>query len=144
MADYLKLLFSNAFLFFAGYGSMSDWTALDPAIVSFRQFPSFLSGPQQQQHQQSQQQQHNNGDMFMPHLNQQQQQQQLGGQGLFENKLKNLDFSNRNGGFGGGPHGINLQNSIINQQQQQQQNSPVQVNANVQGMLEYLKQFHLS
>lgn len=103
----------------------------DPAIVSttMRQFPS--------QHQQQSQ-----ADMFMPHLNQQQTlQQQLGqGQGLFENKLKNIDFSNRSGMLGGygGPHGMNLQNSIINQQQQ---NSPAQVNSNVQGMLEYLR-FH--
>lgn len=106
----------------------------DPAIVSMRQFPS-----QQQQPQQS----HAGLDMFMPtHLNQQQnqqQQQQLGGQGLFENKLKNIDFPNRSGMLGyGAPHGMNLQNSIINQQQQ---NSPAQVNSNVQGMLEYLR-FH--
>lgn len=110
----------------------------DPAIVSMRQFPS-----QQQQPQQS------HADIFMPHLNQQQQQQQnlqqqLGGQGLFESKLKNIDFSNRSGGMlgggggYGGQHGMNLQNSIINQQQQ---NSPAQVNSNVQGMLEYLR-FH--
>lgn len=108
----------------------------DPAIVSMRQFPS-----QQQQPQQS------HADMFMPtHLNQQQNQQQqqnlqqqLGGQGLFENKLKNIDFPNRSGMLGyGAPHGMNLQNSIINQQQQ---NSPAQVNSNVQGMLEYLR-FH--
>ncbi len=120
-----------------GYGS-ADWTMFDPAIVSMRQFPS-----QQQQQQQQQQQSH--ADIFMPHLNQQQQQQQnlqqqLGGQGLFENKLKNIDFSNRSGMLGGygAPHGMNLQNSIINQQQQ---NSPAQVNSNVQGMLEYLR-FH--
>lgn len=129
---------------------MPDWTSLDPAIVSFRQFPSFLSGQPQQQ-QMSQQSQHNNtADMFMPHLNQQQshniQQQQLGGQGHFENSFKNLDFSNRNNmqqhqqqGFGGQHAGLNLQNSIINQQQQ---NSPAQVNASVQGMLEYLKNHH--
>lgn len=115
-------------IFTIGYGS-ADWTMFDPAIVSMRQFPS-----QQQSH----------ADMFMPqHLNQQQNlQQQLGGQGLFDNKLKNLDFSNRSGsmlGGYGGPHGMNLQNSIINQQQQQQQNSPAQVNSNVQGMLEYLR-----
>lgn len=107
----------------------------DPAIVSMRQFPS-------------QQPQQSHADIFMPHLNQQQNQQQqqqqqqtlqqqLGGQGLFENKLKNIDFPNRSGGMlGYGGHGMNLQNSIINQQQQ---NSPAQVNSNVQGMLEYLR-----
>lgn len=120
---------------------MSDWTALDPAIVSFRQFPSFISGPTAQ----NQQQQHSI-DIYMPHSNPQQQpqpniQQQISGQGFFENKLRNIDLSNRNGlqQSAYGPHGMNLQNSI---NQQQQQNSPVQVNANVQGMLEYLKNHH--
>lgn len=84
-----------------GFGSMTDWTTLDPAIVSYRQFPSFMSGPPMQSQQQpQQQQQHNAADMFMPQLNQQ------------------------NQGFGN-HHGINLQNSIMNQQQQ---NSPAQVN----------------
>lgn len=114
---------------------MSDWTALDPAIVSFRQFPSFMPGPPPSQQSQS--------DMFMPpppHMTQQQQ-PPINSQGLFDSgKLKSNEYSNRNNvmqsGYGG-PHGINLQNSIINQQQQP--NSPAQVNSNVQGMLEYLK-----
>lgn len=62
----------NNFIFSLGFGSLSsDWTTLDPAIVSFRQFPSFL--PQQQQQQQQQPPQHSAADMFMPQLNQQQQ-----------------------------------------------------------------------
>lgn len=129
-----------AFVFFFGIvgygGSMPDWTALDPAIVSFRQFPTFMSGPPPTPQSQS--------DMFMPppHLNpQQQQQQQMNGQSLFDNnKLKSNDYSNRSNvmqsGYGG-PHGMNLQSSIINQQQQS--NSPAQVNTSVQGMLEFLK-----
>lgn len=48
---------------FPGYGNMNDWTSMDPAIVSYRQYPSYLqngpAGPpppndmflQQQQHQ---------------------------------------------------------------------------------------------
>lgn len=114
---------------------MSDWTALDPAIVSFRQFPTFMSGPPSHPSQQSQ------SDMFMPPPHMNQQQQQMNGPGLFDNsKLKANEFSNRSNvmqsGYGG-PHGLNLQNSIINQQQQP--NSPAQVNANVQGMLEFFK-----
>lgn len=111
-----------------GYGSMTDWTALDPAIVSFRQFPSFMSGGQQQppphpQQQQNLSQSHNNSaalDMFMPHH------QQLP-QGMFDNsntKMKSgIDYSGRSnsGAFGAGPHGLSLNNSIMNQQQQQQQ-----------------------
>lgn len=110
---------------------MSDWTALDPAIVSFRQFPAFMSGPPPPSQQQTQ------SDMFMPppHLNQQ---SQMNGQSLFDsNKLKSNDYSNRMQSGYGGPHGINLQNSIINQQQP---NSPAQVNANVQGMFELWRQ----
>lgn len=136
-----------------GYGgSMSDWTALDPAIVSFRQFPS-VSGECGRSHLQQDilvqcqpyghdrppppsQQQQTQSDMFMPppHLNQLQ--SQMNGQSLFDSSKLKSDYSNRMQSGYGGPHGINLQNSIINQQQP---NSPAQVNANVQGMLEFLK-----
>lgn len=85
---------------------------MDPAIVSFRPYQSFMSGPPQQQ-QQSQ------NDIFMPHIAQQQQ-QQINGQ--FDNsKLKSNEFSNRNNlmqSSYGGPHGLNLQNGIMGQQQQ--------------------------
>ncbi|XP_059618238.1 uncharacterized protein DDB_G0283357 [Phlebotomus argentipes] len=87
----------------SNYGSMtSDWTSLDPAIVSFRQYPTLLPGPTLQQ-QQPQSQAPQTSDMFMS-----QQQQQQTGPGLTH-------------------HGINLQSSIMNQQQPQQQNSPAQV-----------------
>lgn len=60
-----------------GFGNLnSDWTTLDPAIVSYRQFPTFLQGPppqQQPQQQQQSQPQHNAADMFLPQLNQQNQ-----------------------------------------------------------------------
>lgn len=49
---------------FLGFGNnFSDW--IDPAIVSFRQFPQF--NPQQQQQAQNQA----NNDMYMPQMNQQ-------------------------------------------------------------------------
>ncbi|XP_055712831.1 putative mediator of RNA polymerase II transcription subunit 26 isoform X2 [Phlebotomus papatasi] len=100
----------------SNYGSMtSDWTSLDPAIVSFRQYPTLLSGPTLQQ-QQAQSQAPQTSDLFLS------QQQQHNGPGFTH-------------------HGINLQSSIMNQQPPQQ-NSPAQVNAHVQGMLEYLKNRH--
>uniref|UniRef100_A0A1L8DI73 CCR4-NOT transcription complex subunit 4 n=1 Tax=Nyssomyia neivai TaxID=330878 RepID=A0A1L8DI73_9DIPT len=100
----------------SNYGSMtSDWTSLDPAIVSFRQYPTLLPGPTLQQ-QQPQSQAPQTSDLFLS-----QQQQQTG-----------PGFSH---------HGLNLQTSIMNQQPPQQ-NSPAQVNAHVQGMLEYLKNRH--
>lgn len=79
---------------------MYDWTTLDPAIVSFRQYPSFMPGPPPQQQQQQHQSQNEN--MFM--------------------QQKSNEYSNRNNLMQSayGPHGINLQNSIMNQQQQQQ------------------------
>lgn len=105
----------------------TDWTALDPAIVSFRQFPSFMSGaqphPPHPQQQQQLTQSHNTAapDMFMP------QHQQLP-QGMFDNsnKMKSgIDYTGRSNSsaFGAGPHGLNLNNSIMNQQQQQQHQS---------------------
>lgn len=86
--------------------------------MSFRQYPSFSSGLGPQQQQPSQ-----NDNLFMS------QQSQLG-QHQFD-KLKPSDYSNRSNmmqsGYGG-PHGLNLQNSIMNQQQQQQQQqNPQQV-----------------
>ncbi|XP_055853582.1 putative uncharacterized protein DDB_G0271606 isoform X2 [Episyrphus balteatus] len=93
-----------------GYSNMSDWTAMDPAILSFRQFSSFPHQQQQQQqqppqhHPQQQQQQHTGPDMFMQHLTQQ-----------------------NNQGFGPQPpqhHGVNLPNNLLNPQQ----NSQAQVN----------------
>lgn len=87
---------------------------MDPAIVSFRQYQqSFMSGPPQQSQ---------NDSMFItpPHLAQ----QQVNGQ-FDSNKLKSNEFSNRNNlmqSSYGAPHGLNLQNGIMNQQQQA--NSP--------------------
>lgn len=83
----------------AGFGNnISDWTSMDPAIVSFRQFSQFNPQQQQQQPPQAQNQQPNNGDMFqISQMNQQ--------------------------GFGH-HHGmnINMQNNM-----QSQQTSPAQV-----------------
>lgn len=54
-----------------GFGSMTDWTALDPAIVSFRQFP-FKSSPMNPTPQtQPQHPLYNTGDMLMSHHQQQ-------------------------------------------------------------------------
>ena len=54
-----------------GYGGLNDWTSMDPAIVSYRQYPSYLQnggqGPMPSQGQ---------NDMYL----QQQQQQQLQGE----------------------------------------------------------------
>jgi hypothetical protein len=47
----------------------ADWTSMDPAIVSFRQFSQF--NPQQQQQQQQAQQNQPSNDMFMSQMNQQ-------------------------------------------------------------------------
>ncbi|XP_070497126.1 GATA zinc finger domain-containing protein 14 isoform X1 [Chironomus tepperi] len=71
----------------AGFGNnFSDWTSMDPAIVSFRQFSQF--NPQQQQPPQQQQAQNQpNNDMFMSQMNQQ--------------------------GFG--HHGMNMQNNLQSQ-----------------------------
>lgn len=60
-----------------GYGNnfSSDWTSLDPAIVSFRQFPQYNMNSQQQQQNPPPQQSHQNqtnGDLFMSQINQQQ------------------------------------------------------------------------
>ncbi|KAI8043337.1 hypothetical protein M5D96_004666 [Drosophila gunungcola] len=88
----------------------SDWTSMDPAILSFRQFSSF---PQNQIPPHPQQQQ----DMFLQHLAQQQ---------------------NSQTGFTNQPQQLlpmaAMPNNLLNGQQQ-----PPQVNANVQGMLEFLK-----
>ncbi|XP_017042824.1 uncharacterized protein LOC108089194 isoform X2 [Drosophila ficusphila] len=88
----------------------SDWTTMDPAILSFRQFSSF---PQNQIPPHPQQQQ----DMFLQHLAQQQ---------------------NSQSGFNNQPQQLlpmAMPNNLLNGQQSQ----PPQVNANVQGMLEFLK-----
>ncbi|KMY89520.1 uncharacterized protein LOC6731811 isoform X2 [Drosophila simulans] len=89
----------------------SDWTSMDPAILSFRQFSSF---PQNQIPPHPQQQQ----DLFLQHLAQQQ--------------------NSQSGGFNNQPQQMlpmGMPNSLLNGQQTQ----PPQVNANVQGMLEFLK-----
>ena len=85
---------------------------MDPAIVSFRPYQSFMSGPVQQ----------SQNDMFIspPHMAQQ---QQINGQfDKFDtSKLKSNEFSNRNNimqSSYGAPHGLNLQNGIMGQQQQ--------------------------
>lgn len=79
---------------------------MDPAIVSFRPYQSFMSsGPLQQ----------SQNDMFIspPHLAQQQQINN----GQFDNsKLKSSEFSNRNNlmqSSYGAPHGLQLQNGIM-------------------------------
>ncbi|XP_068149465.1 putative uncharacterized protein DDB_G0285119 [Drosophila tropicalis] len=85
----------------------NDWTAMDPAILSLRQFSSFpQSGQTYPQNQQ---------DMFLQHLAQQQQPNSQG----FNNQPQQL------------VSGITMLNG--------QQASPQVVNANVQGMLEFLK-----
>nr|NP_001188776.1 CCR4-NOT transcription complex subunit 4, isoform H [Drosophila melanogaster]ADV37026.1 CCR4-NOT transcription complex subunit 4, isoform H [Drosophila melanogaster] len=89
----------------------SDWTSMDPAILSFRQYSSF---PQNQIPPHPQQQQ----DLFLQHLAQQQNSQSGG----FNNQAQQML-----------PMG--MPNSLLNGQQTQ----PPQVNANVQGMLEFLK-----
>lgn len=84
-----------------------------------------MSGPPPPPQQQSQ------GDsMFMNPAHLAQQQQQQPPPQSFDNKLKTNEFANRNNlmqSAYGGPHGINLQNSIMNQQQQQQQQNSQQV-----------------
>lgn len=94
-----------------GFNNVSDWGLMDPAIVSFRPYQSFMSGPPQSQQSQN--------DMFIsppPHIAQ----QQINGQ--FDNsKIKSSEFPNRNNllqSSYGTPHGL-LQNGIIGQQQQQ-------------------------
>ncbi|XP_017151388.1 uncharacterized protein LOC108161605 isoform X1 [Drosophila miranda] len=90
--------------------SYPDWTAMDPAILSFRQFSSF---PQNQIPPHPQQQQ----DMFLQHLV-----QQPNSQGFNTQPQPLLS-------------GMAMPNNILNGQQLTQP----QVNANVQGMLEFLK-----
>ncbi|XP_030556601.1 putative uncharacterized protein DDB_G0291608 isoform X1 [Drosophila novamexicana] len=96
-----------------GYSS-NDWTAMDPAILSFRQYSSFPHQAQMPPHQQQQQQ-----DLFMQHLAQNHQQN---GQGFGNQSQQVLP-------------GMNVPNNMINGQS----SSQTQVNANVQGMLEFLK-----
>jgi len=103
---------------------------MDPAILSFRQFSSF---PQNQIPPHPQQQQ----DMFLQHLAQQQNSQS----GKFVKALVDqqptkyapLLFP----GFNNQPQllPMGMPNNLLNGQQAQ----PPQVNANVQGMLEFLK-----
>ncbi|BFF95018.1 transcription factor SPT20 homolog [Drosophila madeirensis] len=90
--------------------SSPDWTAMDPAILSFRQFSSF---PQNQMPPHPQQQQ----DIFLQHLV-----QQPNSQGFNTQPQQLLS-------------GMPMPNNILNGQQLTQP----QVNANVQGMLEFLK-----
>ncbi|XP_036325509.1 general negative regulator of transcription subunit 4 [Rhagoletis pomonella] len=85
----------------------NDWTAMDPAILSFRQFPSCPQPSQMLHH-------HQPKDLFPPHLTQQQN-----------------SFSNQSHG------GANMH--LSNNQMSSQSAAQAQVNANVQGMLEYLK-----
>ncbi|ALC39213.1 Cnot4 [Drosophila busckii] len=94
-----------------GY-SNSDWTAMDPAILSFRQFSSFPHQGPMPLHQQ---------DFFLQQLAQQPPQQQQNGTG-FNNQTQQM-------------LGMNLTNNLISGQSP----SMTQVNANVQGMLEFLK-----
>ncbi|KAH8282201.1 hypothetical protein KR054_006109 [Drosophila jambulina] len=98
----------------------SDWTTMDPAILSFRQFSSF---PQNQIPPHPQQQQ----DMFLQHLAQQQQQNSQS----FNNQpqqQQQLAMPNNMAA---------MANTLLNGQSQQPPQQ--QVNANVQGMLEFLK-----
>ncbi|KRG00403.1 uncharacterized protein Dwil_GK28091 [Drosophila willistoni] len=94
----------------AGFNNNSnDWTAMDPAILSLRQFSSFPQSGQIPSYPQNQQ------DMFLHHLAQQQQPNAQG----FNNQPQQL------------VSGMTMLNG--------QQTSPQVVNANVQGMLEFLK-----
>uniref|UniRef100_A0A1I8M659 Uncharacterized protein n=1 Tax=Musca domestica TaxID=7370 RepID=A0A1I8M659_MUSDO len=102
-------------------GGGSDWTAMDPAILSFRQF----SFPQQQQQNQM-------GPPQMPPPPQQQQQQPPP-QDMF---LQHLSQQAAGFGLGGGPPGGNGQ--MPNGQHHNSQGH-LNVDASVQGMLEYLK-----
>ncbi|XP_065355966.1 GATA zinc finger domain-containing protein 14 [Calliphora vicina] len=90
----------------------NDWTAMDPAILSFRQF-SFPHQTQVTPQIQPQQQ-----ELFLQQLAQQQ--QQTG----FNSQSQHLSGGN-----------VGMPNAIMNSQQSSQPH----VNANVQGMLEYLK-----
>lgn len=95
------------FEFLSNSGNSTDWSLMDPAIVSFRPYQSFMSGPLQQ----------SQSDMFIspPHMAQ----QQINGQ-FDTNKFKSNEFSNRNNlmqSSYGTPHGLNLQNGIMGQQQ---------------------------
>ncbi|EDV98858.1 GH13370 [Drosophila grimshawi] len=94
-----------------GY-SNSDWTSMDPAILSYRQYSSFPHQGQMPLHQQQQ-------DLFLQHLAQNQQQN---GQGFSNQSQQVLP-------------GMNMPNNLMNGQS----SSQTQVNANVQGMLEFLK-----
>lgn len=47
----------------------SDWTSLDPAIVSFRQFPQYQQQQPQQQQQQQTHQNQTNGDLIFSQIN---------------------------------------------------------------------------
>ncbi|XP_062139427.1 LOW QUALITY PROTEIN: uncharacterized protein LOC133848062 [Drosophila sulfurigaster albostrigata] len=112
---YLLLLIIHSKLYNHRYSS-SDWTSMDPAILSFRQFSSFPHQAQMPLHQQQQ-------DLFLQHLAQnQQQQQQQNGQGFSNQSQQMLP-------------GMNMPNNLMNGQS----SSQTQVNANVQGMLEFLK-----
>ncbi|XP_037708601.1 uncharacterized protein LOC119546413 isoform X2 [Drosophila subpulchrella] len=108
----------------------SDWTTMDPAILSFRQFSSF---PQNQIPPHPQQQQ----DMFLQHLAQQQNSQS----GKFVKALMDQQPIKHAPlllpGFNNQPQllPMGMPNNLLNGQQAQ----PPQVNANVQGMLEFLK-----
>ncbi|XP_020807161.1 putative uncharacterized protein DDB_G0271606 isoform X2 [Drosophila serrata] len=97
----------------------SDWTTMDPAILSFRQFSSF---PQNQIPPHPQQQQ----DMFLQHLAQQQQQNSQS----FNNQPQQQQLAMPN-------NMAAMANTLLNGQSQQPPQQ--QVNANVQGMLEFLK-----
>ncbi|XP_037815938.1 putative uncharacterized protein DDB_G0282133 [Lucilia sericata] len=94
-----------------GY-SGNDWTAMDPAILSFRQF-SFPHQTQVTPQMQPQQQ-----EIFLQQLAQQQQQPG------FTSQSQHLNGGN-----------VGMPNTVMNSQQSSQPH----VNANVQGMLEYLK-----
>ena len=59
---------------------LSDWTSLDPAIVSFRQFPQYnMNGQQQQPPQQPQGPHQPNPDFILSQINQQNLQSAQGG-----------------------------------------------------------------
>ncbi|KAM7354083.1 CCR4-NOT transcription complex subunit 4 isoform 1-T3 [Cochliomyia hominivorax] len=87
----------------------NDWTAMDPAILSFRQF-SFTNQTQLTPQMPSQQQ-----ELFL---------QQLAQQNGIASQSQHLKGAN-----------VGVHNTILNSHQTSQQH----VNANVQGMLEYLK-----
>lgn len=98
----------------SGFGNNfapSDWSSLsvDPAIVSFRQFPQFNNQQQQQQPQNPA-----SSDLYMSQINQQ-------GTDQFKTAIVQINLFSSFSGFGMNHNGMNMQNNL------QSQTSPAQV-----------------